>query len=390
MAITSVSYPRAKVWTRDPVIIGFNIFLPAAGDMMQLQVFDSSNSLIVDLKKPLGTATANVSFDLSPVVDAKAKFQAKPSYLSGTGIANVEQLADVPKIYTKYKQASGLFWATGTTFQLFKGGVSSMNFTDDLAINSAATSSADWYPTPTKFLTWLPNQKLMSTDELSWLTYMSDVAASNQQVQYTAYFTDGTQQIVTRTIGTGTGSYDGLMFYIPAGLPQIGFSAVGKTVSYWTVIVLINNLPASQKMTFYADYRPSYSLITLYYRNSLGGWDNFRFKGEYTSSVKAERKEFSQLTAYAGNGPNNWYDTQTRVSWKANTGYVTRDLLHALEDAFASTECAILVGGKWLPVRVTSDEFKYKDTQSGLYAEVLEFETAGTFSNFPKQLRQLL
>jgi hypothetical protein len=181
-------------------------------------------------------------------------------------------------------------------------------------------------------------------------------------------------------------------WYIPVGIKQANLDPFGKGVVRYDVEVYRLSNPLNILMSTYTilvDNRPYYHPVTLYYRNSIGGWDNIMLRGEIAASSDAERKEAAHGLLHAQNGTASFFHASLRPKGKGYTGYISREHLLALNDLLLSTECALLHNGQWLPVRITSKTLEYFSSKNNLHSAAIEFEAAGSFDALPYQLPAL-
>jgi hypothetical protein len=399
MAITIVGAPGPVIWTKNTARFVFSYTLMSAAWKLEVQFLDAvSNAVITTVQYPFSGASGVILMDVEKILDAAVPFNFAPA--TGSGIASQESLFFFRRIYLKYRPANtGTVqpWVTDpNSYKICRGGISHLNFVNDLLVNNSASvfTPSYFYPSSHKYLTWMPDFRFMAPDESGWLTYFSNDAANTQTVFYSAFYKDGTTTIFQENLaGYGAGDFTHRAWYIPIGIDQCSLDPTGKGVKYYTIKVYkIVGLAYTvlSTLTINVDNRPSYHPLTVYYRNSVGGWDQLRLRGEHEKNLDVEKKEYERRRDAGVNGANPYYDSMLRPSFKVNTGFLTPEMMAAAVDLVNAKDMALLLDDVWIPVRMKSKQLKWNDTRLQRQEAILEFETAGSYATMPKQLMDLL
>jgi hypothetical protein len=284
-------------------------------------------------------------------------------------------------------------WTQDTVpFSVIKGGVDDLTFYGELNIHSASSGGNLPLPRSSQFLTWVPSGRMLTPNEWSWLLFLC-LDPSLHYVQYSMQYADGTNTNIVRLFDNPSNlPSTNRNWYIPVGIQQGDLDPLGIGVIRYTVEVYHISSPLNILIGSYGivvDNRPYYNPITLYYRNSIGGWDNLMLRGEISASSDTERKEAAHHVLHSQAGTNVFFLSSLRPKWKGYTGYISREHMAALNDLLLSTECALLIGGQWLPVRITTKTLEYFSSKNNLHSTAIEFDTAGSFDSIPYQLSSI-
>jgi hypothetical protein len=360
----------------------------------------SATSLIIDVYQgaaklttlvyPITSSNPFITVRLNKIIETMFS-TAAPVYAYGVGTP--QQYVGAVVNYSINYRANTSILSIGTPVNrtAILGGIDNMSFANEPDINQYTTfSAAKFFPNGSRFLTWMPTGRIMDANEVGWLTYYHVEATTPAKALYVVTYLDGSVILFNKAFPAIAGSAANTMWYIATGLSQISVDPTNKGVRYIDVYATDSSgsLYTSPGFRIEYDYRPFYAWLDVHYRNSVGGWDNFRFKGQVECSSDVTRKEYERSSNDAlGNNP--YYNTGLRFKWKANTGYISRQQMIALNDLLRSTDVRILIEGQWLNVRCTSTSFKWEDSANGLHNELVELETAGSFQNVPKQMMLL-
>jgi hypothetical protein len=385
--ILNPGYPGALLWSKNTMFFRFTALFWGINNLI-IDVQDDSGS-IATLSYAILQSVTQIDLQkvLSTVVDP-----SRPADLSaGLPIATFQQVDAIKTAKVYYRLSSAPAPGTLATFKVMYGGLGTMSFMNEGDVNTypGTVNVSKFLPDGNRLLSYVPTGRMMDYSEYGWLTYFQEVEAPvglTPQAIYILTYNDNTVSIFYKPFPAG--SLANTVWYIPVGIQQTGLDPTSKGVKSLDITIGAGGLGG----TVYASYSISYTDTPLYtwmdigYRNSLGGWDHFRFKGRIEFSTDAVRKDYF----VRGNrfGSNPYFDTTMRPKWKANTGYISAQHMTALNDLLLSTDVCLLFEGNYYPIRCTSKSLKWRDTKDGLHNEVFEFETSGDFSVMPTQLMQ--
>ena len=387
MAINVFTRPGQLSWTDNTIYYLFFYNLLPANTRLQVQLLNASGAFVTEVMYYLDSSKSIFLLPLQDLIRPLTSYKRPENIVAGSATANCEEayhFADVSIRWRVVYTGSSANYLQETTFKAIRGGIGDMNFLDAEYINSyTGDAPVTWLPKSAPWLTWVPSGRMMRPDEFGWLTWIC-TTGSGHSLQYAVTYLDGTAANFNKSIDPAHLDYKNRLFYIPIGVRQAGLDPANKGVAYYFVIISNGITTTAYKIN--VDNLPRYDALTLYYRNSLGGWDNISINGSIERSTDIEKLEYEQRGLNSANGYNNYYASSFRPKWKGFTGYLSKEHCIALNDLLNSQECALLYGGKWLPVRMTTKSIKYLDTKDGLHAVQLDFEAAGSFTSFPKQL----
>lgn len=377
-------------WQKNTITFGITT-LGCSGKKVVIEILKGSDLVTTLVYPVIGT---ELGYDFKVQIDrllGGLLEPERPSYLTAAVLKNVEYLPSGITQYTFKVSLSDSIVSKSRTRLLMKGGIHNMSFINEPDINLYATMNKDnFLPYGSRFLTWVPSGRLLDPEELSWLTYFHDLSDRPKVVYNVTYMDGSTATFETAFPDIPGGDYSYKLWYIPIGVLQAGLDPTGKGVSrYFVRVHKATGVPVKYaEYLINVDNRPFYHWLNIHYRNSIGGWDNFRFHGQIEHTTEPAKGEYD-LKHSNRFGGNPHYNASLRFKWKANTGYIDKQHMIALNDLLNSTDCGLIFEGKWLQLRCLPKTFTWLDTRDGLHNEVFEFDTAGTFTTLPVQLMKL-
>lgn len=394
MAIGLFAKPGILSWTGNSIHYLFVYSLLPVNTRLQVQLLNSGGTLVTEVLYPLATA-GSLYVPLHELISPLTQHgrPAAPA-ISGSGSeAFTEDLQSIIGYRMQYRlvyTGSPVSYTVEVPLKAIRGGIGDMNYNSEVSINTyVGAVPPTLLPRGRNWLTWVPEGRSLRPDAYSWLTWLctgGNVYAVNYRVKYL----DGTTAGFTRVLDPLNTNYLYRKFYIPVGIMQARLDPTGKGVAYYDVRIIDPDGMPLLSYRINADNLPRYDAMTLYYRNSVGGWDDIALNGSIEKTADAERSEYEANRYFNLNGATNIYASSIRPRWKGNTGYLSREHCTALLDLLNSSECALLHRGKWLPVKMLTKSLSYVDTKDSLQSVALEFEAAGSFTSFPSQLTTLL
>jgi len=213
-------------------------------------------------------------------------------------------------------------------------------------------------------LTWQKTGRMIGPREQSWLTYLHLELnnQTNMSAKVNIYYTDGTSSInaVTMPIAGSVPKYG--IYHIPTGA-QLGLKDIDdtKVIHYYTVRVVADTVNVTTEFKYVVDYRNTYSVTTLHWFNSLGGFDSLRLRGELNKKTVYERQfaekmigaDYYSTTELATMQEN--IKTQEQETYSGSVGLVDDpDVYDHLRDLMVSTRVYQLKFKRWRPVLITN------------------------------------
>jgi hypothetical protein len=127
------------------------------------------------------------------------------------------------------------------------------------------------------------------------------------------------------------------------------------------------------------DYAHHEEVRQFLFLNSLGGYDTLRITGDVEDSIELERStiskvlgaDFTELDHQVGQGSVSEIKT-----YKANTGWLTREQVAWIRDFFLSKQVYQIVVGKLVPVVVSTTKATQRKDREDLFAIDFEYRRA--------------
>ena len=328
-------------------------------------------------------------------IDMQPVFRSLPSPIRpiindsyGVGVSTPQDGKGFALISYRFRLSSSSTWQFGV-HMLLAGGLRNMVSTSEPAPNIYIGDSppAAFYPNIRRLLSMIPTGRTMDAGQYGWITFCQDAdAIAFEKVSYYVKYLDGSWATFTKAFPVTPLIYT--TWNIPVGIKQVGLDPTNKGVDeVW--IYVAGGIDGDVNLLQYmikVDNRPVYTWLDIHYRNSLGGWDFFRFRGRVQFSSSAERKEYSANRS--SKGVNNYFAANIRLKWSAATGYISQQHMAALNDLLVSKDVCILLGNQWLPVKCVSKDLSWSDSKEGLFNDVFEFESAELYDVVPKQMME--
>lgn len=397
MAITLAGGPSPVLWTKNPATFTF-IYTGMNTDWkLQLQIIDPSTAdVFATVEYGFAGSAGAMQIDIKDLIDPLVSF-TYPTYNTSGIQASTANLRDIKLRWRPVNTGSTHPYTTDTqTYRVIKGGIGDLSFGEWAKVNdfSSSFTAAYFYPASHKYLTHVPSGRLMSPDEYGWLLYFSESASVQQKARYKVFYRDNSNATIDVSLpGYGTGPLQYKCYYVPVGITQANLDPTSKGVAYYEVSIIADDTIPATVLTTYkivADYRPYYDNMVLWYRNSVGGWDQLNCRGANELGWEGDKLDYEQkVIGTTLNGSIPVYDNKMRLVWKVNSGYLGRAHAIALADMCHARELALVYNNKWLPVKIRNKDAVLLQSVSKLENISIEIETSGSFSSMPRQLVNL-
>jgi hypothetical protein len=232
------------------------------------------------------------------------------------------------------------------------------------------------------FLTWQPKSKQVSIDQIEKLYFLvqSEMTAIKLRVSY--FFTDATSQLNVPVFTVEVPPAKSVIEFIVS--PDILKNSCSKPtlIASYQVWIEYQSSAISEIRTFILDAIYYENLRYFLFLNSLGGYDTLRTTGDGTDDLDYERTSISKVL-----GPDfTEMDHQVATgfvsevkTYKANTGWMTRDQIAWLRDFLLSKQVYQIVRRKLVPVVITTTQAQQRVDREDLYS--IEFEYRRAFSS---------
>jgi hypothetical protein len=241
-----------------------------------------------------------------------------------------------------------------------------------------------------KFLTWQVNGRLAAIDERIYLAMLNTYETGTHELKTiaTVYYTDASN--TTKEINNDVAT-KGVVYYCPGGATQLGLDLLfpDKTIYKWDVQIFYKDgdiyVPLTERFFFESDNRHDYTQTSLFYRNSLGGLDTLRIKGNAPinhniSYGKGEVVEKIRPADYfSGDFVQPAITTEgnrEKKTWQGNAGFLKKKEQDRLRDVKLKLEGWIFRNSKWLPVNILAGDWKQTNTEDSTWSMPIEWTLA--------------
>lgn len=213
-----------------------------------------------------------------------------------------------------------------------------------------------------------------------WMYGYDDNA--NQTLTYKVYFSDGTSATTNAPVVFGA---KWSVFCAPSGFSQSGLDALvpeGKTPVKYSLKVVTATTTIVDEYFFELDPRNFYETHQLLYRNSIGGLESLRLRGQIDFAADYDR-QLAQKTV-----PPSWYsglnllplatdeNTEELTNYTGDTGFISREACDKLRDLFLSGQKIEVVNGKFLPINLNTKKAKFWSNNDQLVSTTVEWSPA--------------
>lgn len=240
----------------------------------------------------------------------------------------------------------------------------------------------------------------LATTKKAWLTWSSPSRITDKVETHSLYFAfqspaytqfklranlydgeTGSQQDLTGLVAITPFS----VYEFVAGYNQLDLSTyMNGNVNRWELYLVDNNgNTISDVREFILDEEYHENIRYFRFRNSWGAYDSFRCVGDFESSVGHDRERVSYSsdeTETSYNAPGAYTMIKEAQSFKANSGWITRDYLNFLRDFMLSKDIYEVEDDRLLKCLLTSKKtalFRDRD-----YNYSLSFEYDRGYEDF--------
>lgn len=247
-------------------------------------------------------------------------------------------------------------------------------------------SIEEWHPLeyftalqPRLPLSWLPFDKVHHQD----LRYFFFLGLSNANAQATVLAKDSAGNTHTRNLPLVATRVWGV-YCVPV-LPSVqailATLAAGVLLTEIGFEVMAGPVTVVNRLWVTIDQRAYYETHVLLFRNSLGGLDTVRLRGqtdfeaEYTRTAATRVLPPSYYTSLNLNRSKITTATEEE-KWKGDTGFLSKKSIDRLRDLLLSNEVYAYRSGKLIPVEIATKSAKFFGNRDNLQSLQLEWQNA--------------
>ncbi len=198
-----------------------------------------------------------------------------------------------------------------------------------------------------KFLTNAPTQKIRDGEEVQ-LSFLDDF---NVSFKYERYDLTGASTGVV-TSGSTAVTHRGIL---PVNSTILGTSATVSKVDVW-IAEFVGGAQRSEKKTFVFDTRCA-DPIRLHWKNRLGGFDAFTFRGDNSKAVFERRTEYTKQLPVSFTAKDRGTTTLGVVAnekVEAYSEFLTKTQAAWIAELFTSPEVYQVIDSDLVPVNITN------------------------------------
>jgi hypothetical protein len=303
----------------------------------------------------------------------KPEITALFSYPEDNSALVIERDDMVKMFYVEYGETyDNVVYKLFSTFAALKYAIrGKVSQQKEAALNELDITFFDELSATRMFLSWHPASKTISKWQPEKLYYLLLEERAAIWVFAHVTFTDGST--TTKTLYTATvDQYT--MLEICCGHDIIGLQYEAKEVDYYTVYVSTHAGAISESRTFVIDREYREFEKVFLFKNSLDIYETLRTTGVHEKENEFEHSLYEQGITV---GDLSWYEESNLGSFmeetfKANSGWITREELDWTNDFIMSTDRYIIEDYQLFRILVTSKKvFQRKDDE---YLYSIEFE----------------
>jgi hypothetical protein len=356
---------------------------PGTVDGVRMQVWKNGTEKLGEDYKPLDTA-GNVKFEVQEYINASL-LQVPPPRFKLTGASYFKNV--YTDYFLKYRtvfcdKISGVFdtrtYSDPDNLYCYAiaGG---LNREDLVSNNQSLTDYFNLTATRKKFLSWAPPTRITDKFETHSLFFAFQTPSYGTYKLKANIYSSDTGSVISLSPNINVQYWSVVEFM--AGYAQLGLSEfLSGGVNRWELYLVDgSDTIISDIRSFELDEKYAENTRYFRFRNSWGTYDSLRCTGVFENIIENDREKVmfrSDETETMYNTPGNYSIIKESQSFKANTGWLSKDFLNYLRDFMLSSDIYEVEDGKLLKCLLTSKKTSlFKDTQYN-YSLAFEYERA--------------
>ena len=231
-----------------------------------------------------------------------------------------------------------------------------------------------------KFLTHLPNNQVVSPNQMIKLWYLSRWTVNHNATLNLTINTD--LKIARMPITEDLVLFASGLFEFSVNPAFIGFNiSSGENIVSYTFWLSDDDGDTSERRTFLVDNTYREKVFFFYYVNPLSGVDCIRLTGQYTEGLKTESEiAYRAIPVLSGSkvASQTTISSSSQRTWELNTGAKSPLEILALRDFLSAKQCWMVEpanGEKLVPVNIEPGDhklFDVSDDNQNLEIKILE------------------
>jgi hypothetical protein len=225
------------------------------------------------------------------------------------------------------------------------------------------------------FLTWQPKTKNVSINQVEKLFFLAQSEMTHVSYRISFYFLDGTSQLSVAFTAIDLPPDKGVIELTVSPAIIKGSASNPDLIDYYQVWLEYQSVRISEIRTYHIDYAPYENPRYFLFLNSLGGYDTLRTTGNQEDTLEYSRISINKILAVNFTELDHEAainSVSESMTYKANTGWRTREEISWLRDFFLSKQIFLINVNKLVPIIVTTTQARHRTDQEDLF--YLDFE----------------
>lgn len=336
------------------------------------QVYGSGTFSEIRSQVFLPDDAGNIAFSVHSLIDPYLNYFAPRLSLAGPTQAS-QQRKRYKIAYTAYRDGVILNSDETAVKIAVKGGMSygsgNLFSTPEIAYPlHPVTSKRKVFAGDPFFFWWTPNLAAQPNLQLKYRIDLND--GTTVSFNATAPFAASLWSIWVAPAGFLQAGLDG---HVPAGKIAVGYAVIIANAVGGTVLC---------SLEFELEQRNFYETSTLLYRNSCGGLETIRLRGQvefeadYTQQQAQRTLGLSSFGSGILQAQTVHSSTEETPKYKGDTGFISKETADGLRDFFLSPERWELRDGKQIPIELQAKNTKFWINNDSLFAIQIEWNHA--------------
>jgi len=225
------------------------------------------------------------------------------------------------------------------------------------------------------FLTWQPLVKNITPYQVEKLYFFCQYEMSHFGMRANFYYLDGSKNLSVPLTTIEAPPDKGVIEITITAWNKYWTDSLMKNLDYYEVWVDYRSERISEIRTYKIDRTPYENTRSFLFLNSLGGYDTLRAVGDQEDSLEYFRTDIDKTLPdqfeYMDH-ENATGHVKEIVTYKANTGWISREQLSWLREFYLSKQVFQIKGDKLMAVVVSSTKVLQRVDKESMYS--LEFE----------------
>lgn len=366
--LTSLAHPTiaATVQGLNPVMKDdYQILLQTFAYINDVKTLINEDILTTDINN---LCSFNITDYLKPLLKSEFIFPEIPSI----NLLSKKENAVISFQFTiaeKYNDGIRQLNSLNPIYYALGGGISN----EDLKFyNTHDTNYFDFAENKHKYLTWQPNNKIISQSQTEKL-YLFTFEHTSLNISCKIFYTDKTEHSFDISSNVNVDTYS--VYELICGYKSLELNSFNpeKTISKYEIITIADNEFTFVNKTFWIDRVIHQDEKIFLFKNSLHTWDSLRCTGERINTLQINRQSANILNDLLGS-ENKDISVSYDQQFKANTGWTdhlcldTKAYYNYLREFLISNDVYELKGDVLIPIKLTSKKVSLHNNKEFVYS----------------------